>query len=352
MRIASVARALPEHRYPQEELRAALELVWHDRPSILKRLPTLHDHMRVKTRHLARPMEWYLAPRTFGERNDAWIECAQELGQRALSEALVAVGLAPKDVNAIFAMSVTGIASPSLDARLANRMGFRSDVKRVPIFGLGCVGGVAGISRAADYVRAFPDEVAVLLSVELSTLTFHPDDDSLANVISVGLFGDGAAAVVVVGEERARRMGLDAPRVEATRSIFYPGTEDLMGWEISERGFKIVLSPQVPELARARLGNDTQAFLRDQGVDHADVGAWICHPGGPKVLEAIRDALELTDQDVELSWKTLSETGNLSSTSVLLVLEETLRRPHAPGTPGVMLAMGPAFCSELVLIRW
>jgi alkylresorcinol/alkylpyrone synthase len=352
MRIAAVARALPEYRYAQTELRAALELVWHDRPSILKRLPMLHENMRVKTRHLARPMEWYLAPRTFGERNDAWIECAVDLGQHALTEALRAVRLAPHDVNAIFAMSVTGIASPSLEARLANRMGFRSDVKRVPIFGLGCVGGVAGISRAADYVRAFPEEIAVLLSVELSSLTFHHDDDSLANVISVGLFGDGAAAVIVVGEERARRLGLAGPRVQATRSIFYPNTENMMGWEISERGFKIVLSPEVPELARARLGHDTEVFLRDQDVARAEVGAWICHPGGPKVLEAIRDALGLTDSDVELSWKTLSETGNLSSTSVLLVLEETLRTPRAPGTPGLLLAMGPAFCSELVLIRW
>lgn len=352
MRIASVARALPPYRHAQSELRAALEHVWRDRPGVLKRLPQLHDHVRVETRHLVRPIEWYMAPRTFGETNDAWIECAQELGERALRGSLSAVGLAPEDVNAIFALSVTGIASPSLDARLANRMGFRSDLKRVPIFGLGCVGGASGIARAADYVRAFPNEVAALLSVELSSLTFHAGDDSLANVISAGLFGDGAAAAIIVGEERARSLSLSAPRVEATRSVFYPGTEDLMGWEIDESGFKIVLSPKVPELARARLGRDAQAFLRDHGVDHADIGAWICHPGGPKVLEAIRDALELTDDDVALSWKTLAETGNLSSTSVLLVLEETLRLPHQPGTPGLMLAMGPAFCSELVLIRW
>jgi alkylresorcinol/alkylpyrone synthase len=231
-------------------------------------------------------------------------------------------------------------------------MGFRSDVKRVPVFGLGCVGGVAGLSRAADYVKAYPDQVAVLLSVELSSLTFHPDDDSLANVISVGLFGDGAAAAIVVGAERARGLDLKAPRIEAMRSIFYPDTEELMGWKIDERGFQIVLSPKVPDLARERRGADALAFLRDHGVDRADVGAWICHPGGPKVLEAIRDALEITDDDVALSWKTLAETGNLSSTSVLLVLEETLAQGRAPGTPGVMLALGPAFCSELVLIRW
>ncbi len=352
MQIASVARALPKHRYAQTQLAAALERVWHDRPSILRRLPALLENLRVETRHLAKPVDWYLKPRTFGETNDAWIEVAQDLGEEALARALSAVDLAPHDINAIFAMSVTGIASPSLEARLANRMGFRSDVKRVPVFGLGCVGGVAGIARAADYVRAFPDEVAVLLSVELSSLTFHAEDESIANVISVGLFGDGAAAVVVVGAERAQRMGLGAPRIEATRSVFYPGTEDLMGWSIDQSGFKIVLSPKVPELARQRLGQDARAFLRDQGVRSEDVGAWVCHPGGPKVLEAIRDALELDDQDVALSWKTLAETGNLSSTSVLLVLEETLRQPRPSGTPGLLLAMGPAFCSEFVLVRW
>jgi alkylresorcinol/alkylpyrone synthase len=352
MHIAAVARAMPAHRYEQAEITAALSAIWRDRPSILKRLPSLHRNVRVSSRYLARPLGWYMEPRTFGETNDTWIEVAKDLGERALGDALRAVGLRPRDVDAIFAMSVTGIASPSLEARLANRMGFRSDVKRMPIFGLGCVGGVAGISRAADYVKAYPDQVAVLLSVELSSLTFHPDDDSLANVISVGLFGDGAAAAIVVGAERARTMDLQAPRIEAMRSIFYPDTEELMGWKIDERGFQIVLSPKVPELARERLGGDARAFLRDHGVERADVGAWICHPGGPKVLEAIRDALELTDDDVALAWKTLEETGNLSSTSVLLVLEETLRQGRAPGTPGVLLALGPAFCSELVLIRW
>ncbi|HKX46239.1 MAG TPA: 3-oxoacyl-[acyl-carrier-protein] synthase III C-terminal domain-containing protein [Planctomycetota bacterium] len=352
MRIASVARALPPHRYSQAEISAALASVWSGRPSVLARLSSLHGNTRVEHRHLSLPIESYLQRKTFGETNDAWIRVSQELGERAVSDALARAGLGPRDVDLILAISVTGIASPSLEARLANRLGFRSDVARLPIFGLGCVGGAAGLSRAADYVKAYPDRVAVLLSVELSSLTFHPEDVSLANVISAGLFGDGAAAVVVVGEERAARMGLEAPRIEATRSVFYPDTEDLMGWRISESGFRIVLSPDVPGHAREHLGRDALAFLRDCGVEHDEVGAWICHPGGPKVLEAIRDALELDDAQVALSWKALAETGNLSSTSVLLVLEETLATPRPAGTPGVLLAMGPAFCSELVLIRW
>jgi len=219
----------------------------------------------------------------------------------------------------------------------------------VPIFGLGCVAGAAGIARAADYVRAFPGEVAVLLSVELCSLTVQREDLSIPNLIATGLFGDGAAAVVVVGEERRG----EGPRVVATRSIFYPDSERVMGWDISEAGFKIVLSAEVPEVARRFLRRDVEAFLADCGLALADVSSWVAHPGGPKVLEAMQEALDLPADALEITWRSLQEVGNLSSASVLLVLEETLehRRP-APGSLGLLMAMGPGFCSELVLLEW
>ena len=353
MRIASVARAFPEHRYEQHEIRARLEEIWADRPAAVARLPTLHANARVRQRHLSLPLEEYGGTRTFGEANDHWIRVSQELGERAVGEALEKVGLGATDVDAIFAVSVTGIASPSLDARLANRMGFRPDVKRTPIFGLGCVAGASGIARAADYVKAYPDQVAVLLSVELCSLTFQPDDTSVANLISAGLFGDGAAAVVVVGEARARRMGIGGLAIRDTRSVFYPDTEDVMGWRISERGFDIVLSPAVPAIAEERLGSDVDHFLAAHDMKRSDVSSWVCHPGGPKVLAALCSGLGLTDHDVRLSWRALEEQGNLSSTSVLMVLHDVL----AEGAPsdaarGLLLAMGPAFCSELVLFDW
>ena len=252
-------------------------------------------------------------------------------------------------MDALIFVTVTGVATPSIDARLMNRLGLPPRVKRMPIFGLGCVAGAAGIARAADYVKAYPDQVAVLLSVELCSLTLQRKDLSIPNLISSGLFGDGAAAVVVVGKERRA----DGPRIVASRSIFYPNTERVMGWEISERGFQVVLSAEVPEMVTGHLRGDVDRFLEDHGHGRDEITSWVAHPGGPKVLEAMAEALELTDGELDVTWKSLAEVGNLSSTSVLLVLEETLRehRPE-PGSLGMLLAMGPAFCSELVLLEW
>jgi alkylresorcinol/alkylpyrone synthase len=353
MRIAAVGRALPPHRYDQAAIRGFLEQLWADQPNLLPRLRGFHENVRVATRHLALPLEAYAGLTTFGASNDAWLRSALELGEQALGDALGRAGLRPADVDAMFTVSVTGIASPSLDARLMNRMPLRPDMKRIPIFGLGCVAGVAGIARAADYVRAFPDQVAVLLSVELCSLTFQRGDLSIAHVISAGLFGDGAAAVVVVGEERARRLGLDGPQVLSTRSVFYPDSEDVMGWRISERGFELILSAEVPRVAREHLGPDVERFLADQDLDRDAIRSWVCHPGGPKVLSAMQASLGLPDAAVQLSWDVLAAQGNLSSTSVLMVLREVFDRARpAPTELGLLLAMGPAFCSEIVLVRW
>jgi alkylresorcinol/alkylpyrone synthase len=350
MNIASVGRALPRHGYAQEEITAFLREQWSERKSVVDRLEELHRNVRVERRHLALPLEAYPRLERFGQFNDAWIEAALDLGERALRDALARAGLAVRDVDAVFFATVTGVASPSIDARLANRVGLRTDVKRNPLFGLGCVAGAAGIARAADYVRAFPRQVAAVLTVELCSMTWQRDDTSVANLISTGLFGDGAACALVVGSERASAGG---PRVLATRSVFYPDTEELMGWEISERGFHIVLSSAVPSVAREQLGADVDTFLADHDLSRADVRSWICHPGGPKVLEGTRDGLGLTDHDVRVAWESLRSTGNLSSASVLLVLRDTMdgARP-APGELGLLLALGPGFCSELVLLQW
>lgn len=349
MRVAAVGAAFPEHFYDQETLVAALRDYWRRRYFNVDRIEQLHRNVLVGGRHLALPLEQYAALETFGRANDAWIRVGLEVGERAVAEALARAGLRPGAVDALFFVTVTGVATPSLDARLMNRMKLSPALKRIPIFGLGCVAGAAGLARAADYVRAFPDQVAVLLSVELCSLTLQREDLSIPNLIASGLFGDGAAAAVVVGERR-REPG---PRIVATRSIFYPDSERVMGWDVSERGFQLVLSADVPKVVEQHLRADVDAFLAEHGLTRRQIVSWVAHPGGPKVLEAMEAALEVPRAVLELTWKSLAEVGNLSSTSVLLVLRDTLaaRRPP-PGSWGMLLALGPGFCSELVLLRW
>lgn len=349
MKIAAVGRALPPHYYDQQTLLAALQRRWADRFFNPERLERLHRNVLVGGRYLALPLEEYEQLTTWGKANDAWIRVAQEVGAQAVLDGLDRAGLSREEIDALIFVTVTGVATPSIDARLMNRLQLRPQVKRMPIFGLGCVAGAAGISRAADYVRAYPDQVAVLLSVELCSLTLQAEDLSIPNLIATGLFGDGAAAVMVVGDDRPA----DGPEIVATRSVFYPDSEDVMGWSISESGFGIILSADVPQVVRDFLKRDVDAFLADHGLTRADISSWVCHPGGPKVLEAMQEALELPEGALDVTWRSLQEVGNLSSTSVLLVLAETLEnhRP-APGSWGMITAMGPGFCSELVLLRW
>jgi alkylresorcinol/alkylpyrone synthase len=353
MQIVSATSAFPKHYYSQEMLFAALQEFWGNqlaKPEVLRRL---HKNVGVDGRFLSLPIDAYPLLKGWGEANDHWIRTALELGYCSVSRALTGAGVEARDVGALFFTSVTGIASPSIDARLINRLGFSPNVKRVPMFGLGCVAGAAGIARAADYVRAYPDEAAVLLAVELCSLTLQREDLSIANMISAGLFGDGAAAVVIAGDKCNWLRPSAGPRIVATRSIFYPDTEEMMGWDISESGFRIVLSPEVPDLIRRQLGGDVDSFLADLGRDRGEVGSWVLHTGGPKVLQATAESLGLKDGQLAASWDCLRRVGNLSSASVLVVLEDVMnnRRP-APGTFGLLAAMGPGFCSELVALEW
>jgi alkylresorcinol/alkylpyrone synthase len=374
-RIVAVHGVLPPHRYEQSEITEAFGdmclPLGRDR-AVVERL---HSSATVRSRRLALPLEQYADLDGFGRANDAFIRVALELGEEAVVGALAQAGLRAQDIDLIVTTSVTGIAAPSLEARLAGRLGLRPDVKRVPMFGLGCVAGAAGIARLHDYLEGHPDQVALLLSVELCSLTLQRTDSSMTNLVAGALFGDGAAALIAVGRDRPYREerplpdpshtpapahALDpasapvrAPMVTATRSHLYPDTERLLGWDIVDTGFRIVLGPDLPDLVRRELGDSVRDFLGDHDLKPQDVTAWVCHPGGPQVLEAVRESLELPSRALELTWRSLSEVGNLSSASVLHVLRDTLAQlPPPPGTPGLLLAMGPGFCTELVLLRW
>ncbi len=285
MRIASAATALPRNYYPQPVLIEAFRKYWGNRLDRFEVLEHLHQATGVDGRYLTLPIEKYPF-HSWGEANNYWISAALELGEEAIGCAMERAGVGPQDIGAFFFVSITGISSPSVEAKLINRMSLNPRMKRIPIFGLGCVAGAAGIARAADYVKAFPRESALLLSVELCSLTVQPDDLSVANLISSGLFGDGAAAVILNGSERDERTSTDvtSPQVVATRSIFYPDTEYVMGWDISEKGFRIVLSRDVPDVILQNLGRDVDEFLGDQGLSsrsNCELGHPHRRPQGP-----------------------------------------------------------------------
>lgn len=343
--------SLPPYRYEQREITEAIADLCEVQGAGRRVLEHVHQSAQVNTRYTALPLEKYADLTDFGATNDAYIRAAVDLGAEAVSEALRAAALTPVDVDMVMFTTVTGVAAPSIDARIAARLGFRPDVKRLPVFGLGCAGGAAGLARTHDYLRAWPDQVAVLLSVELCSLTLQREDRSVPSMVANGLFGDGAAAVVALGSERGK--GVPGPSVVATRSLLYPDTERMLGWDVDQNGFRVVLGADLPAVVRQRLGDDVRAFLADNGLAVDDVAAWVSHTGGPKILQAVESTLDLKDGALDLAWRSLASVGNLSSASVLHVLRDTLAfRPPPHGSPGLLFAFGPGLCSELVLLRW
>jgi alkylresorcinol/alkylpyrone synthase len=363
-RIMAVRSAFPAHRYPQDELARAYAAVTDAggglRPAQRVLLDRLYASADVTTRHTVLPIGEYTALAELsdpgaGFTNDRYIAEATALGERALRSALASAGLEPAQLDLLIVTSVTGVAVPSIDARLIPLLGLRPDIKRLPVFGLGCVAGAAGLARLHDYLLAWPGHTAALLAVELCTLTLPRTTVTTADLVASALFGDGAAGVVAAGEETAARPrpARRLPRVIATRSEVYPDSADTLGWRLGADGFRIVLTAELAEVVERQLNGSVTAFLGEHGLTVDDIGSWICHPGGPKVLDAAQRALKLPDSALTASRRSLSEAGNMSSVSVLHILELTADSgPPEPGSFGLMIGLGPGVSAELLLLRW
>jgi len=341
--ILAVATALPEHRISQER---ALEVVRrvHAGREDLQRLLRVFPNSGVQERYFVQPPEAYLRERGFEERNREALEQGLKLAERAAKACLGKAGAVVSDVDHLFFVTTTGLATPSLDARLVDRLGLRADVRRWPLFGLGCAGGAGALTRACDVLDGAPDERALVVSVELCGQIFSTKAATPTDLIGAALFGDGAAAVLVGAGDRG-------PRIGARQTVLYEGTQHLMGWSFTSDGMRLVLSKEVTDFVAGRLKPVVDAFLLDHGLAKKDIAHWLLHPGGRRILETYGSSFGLDAAALRWTRGSLERVGNLSSASVLFILADALESGR-PGDRGLMVALGPGFASELLLLEW
>ncbi|MDA8351615.1 MAG: type III polyketide synthase [Firmicutes bacterium] len=352
-RILSIGTAVPEYTLEQEEAKDFAGRLFRDSFQNIDRYLPIFEHARIRSRRLSRPREWFDKKRGLAERNQVYMETACQLGDEAVRRCLAQAGLSSKQVDHLFFVSTSGLATPSIDARMVHRLGLDLHVKRTPIWGLGCAGGASGLARAYEYTRAFPDSLVVILAVELCSLTFRPNDRSKSNFVATSLFADGAAAVLLAGDEVALPKDMESqPQVVDTMTTTWPDSLDVMGWDVTDDGLKVIFSRDIPGIVRKEVRPVFREFLERTGVSQEQISRYITHPGGVKVLNAYQEALGLPQEALVHSRGVLRDYGNMSSATVLFVLERELKDPHDPGEYGVITALGPGFSSELMLIRW
>ena len=347
-RISAVGTAVPPHRVDQNSVRDFSRSLFQEAFPDIDRLIPIFDNALIRERYFSAPPDWFSHQHTFAEKNDVYIETAIELGKAAILECLSTTGLEPQAIDHIIFVSTTGLATPSIDARLVNSLALRKDIRRTPLWGLGCAGGVSGLARAFEFTQAFPDKRVMLVALELCSLTFLRNDLSKSNLVATSLFGDGAAAVLVSGADT----GDEGPGIVGSRSTIWYDSLDVMGWEVNQHGLKVLFSRDIPTIVSEWVLPSLVEFLGEKGITLKDLTHLIAHPGGTKVLEAYRQTLGLTNGQLDRARDVLTRYGNMSSPTVLFVLKEFVEsRAVRPGEYGLITALGPGFSSEMVLIR-
>lgn len=341
--LLSLATSVPRHALDQDDVtQRARRLFGEVAGSDFERLMPVFAHAGIERRYSAAPIEWYERPHGWPERNALYLETAVPLLEHAACAALANAALAPDAIDAIVTVSTTGIATPSLDALLMERMAFRRDVQRLPIFGLGCAGGVLGLARAADLARAAPEKRVLLLIVELCALSFRKNDVSKSNIVATALFGDGAAAAIL----SCRGEG---PRLGAAGEYTWPGALDIMGWDVAEDGLKAVFSRDIPALTRREMRDVASEFLARHDLALGDIDQFICHPGGAKVLAALEEAFRLPPGALADARGVLRDYGNMSAATLLFVLERALAA--GLGRRALLTSLGPGFTAGFLLLE-
>ncbi len=347
-KICGVRTAVPPHKVDQINAQFFVGKHFSRRFGETERLLSIFNNSGIASRYFSQPMEWFLTSHDLAEKNEAYIKSATALGEQAARRLFEDQKLQPHDIDYIIYVNTTGLATPSIDARLINRLGLRHTIRRTPIWGLGCAGGVAGLSHAYHHVLGHPKERVLLIAAELCGLTFMADDFSKSNLVASALFGEGAAAVLVTGDE-VEAAGLE---IIASRSRFYPDSLDVMGWNVVSHGLQVVFAQRIPDIVATHSAHDFGEFLSEHHLTLPDISAFIFHPGGRKVIEAYQHALSLHDGQLCLATEILRDYGNMSSVTVLFVLERFLQQHVADRKGfGLISALGPGFCSESMLIR-
>jgi len=343
VKLLSLATAVPENIIGQQEAAAASARLFSDRFRDFRHLAGVFENAGIRQRHAARPLAWFEEKHGWQDRMEAYAEVAGALFAEAARKALLDAGLSARDVDCIVTVSSTGIVTPSFDARLAGRLGFRADIERVPVFGLGCAAGVSGLGIASRIAAVRPGKTVLFVAIELCTLAFRLDELTRPNIIATALFADGAAACVLRNGEQG------IAEVESSGEHLFPDTLDIMGWKIDDTGFGILLAQSLPPFAERELGPAIDGILSRSGLNRGDIDRFICHPGGAKVIGAMETTLGLEPGSLDHERAVLSEFGNMSSPTVLFVLERAIRA----GLPGraAMIAMGPGFSASCVTLR-